>query len=51
MVRLRLSGRGAASGVEVEQYAAALARVADGRVTRIEVYPDLEAARAALHHW
>jgi ketosteroid isomerase-like protein len=51
MARLRLSGRGVASGIEVEQFAAALVRVTGGRVTRIEAYPDVEAARAALPDW
>src|SRR5215207_2182788 len=48
IVRLRLVGRGVASGIEVEQQAAALHRVENGKVTRIEAYPDVEAARAAL---
>lgn len=48
IVRLRLAGRGVASGIEVEQFAAAIHRVVDGKVTRIEPYPDLEAAQAAL---
>lgn len=51
IVWLRLAGRGVASGIEVEQFAATLVGVADGKVTRIEPYPDVEAARAALRGW
>lgn len=48
IVRLRLAGRGVASGIEVEQFAAAVTWVEDGKVTRIEPHPDVDAARAAL---
>jgi ketosteroid isomerase-like protein len=45
---LMLKGRGAASGIAVEQRAAVVHTVAGGKVTRMDVYPDVEAARAAL---
>src|SRR5688572_24976884 len=45
---LVLKGRGAASGIAVEQRSAVVHWVAGGKVTRMEPYPDLEAARAAL---
>jgi ketosteroid isomerase-like protein len=48
IVWLRLSGRGAASGIEVEQHAAVVSWVKDGKVTRMEPYPDMDEAREAL---
>jgi ketosteroid isomerase-like protein len=48
IVPLRLSGRGVASGIEVEQNAVAVLRVRDGKVTRIDPHPDLESAYASL---
>jgi ketosteroid isomerase-like protein len=48
IVWLRLSGRGAASGIEVEQHAAVVSWVEDGKVTRMEPYPDMDEAREAL---
>ena len=48
IVWLRLTGRGAASGIEVEQHAAVVVRVRDGRVTAMHPHPDMEAAREAL---
>ncbi|MEA2331979.1 MAG: SnoaL-like domain [Thermoleophilaceae bacterium] len=48
IARVRVAGRGATSGIEVEQFATALHWVTDGKVTRIEPHPDLDAARAAL---
>jgi ketosteroid isomerase-like protein len=45
---LRLTGRGSASGIEVEQYSAAVNWVVDGKVVRIEPHPDMDAARKAL---
>jgi ketosteroid isomerase-like protein len=45
---LRLTGRGVASGIEVAQLATAVISLDDGRVTRIDSYPDLESAREAL---
>jgi ketosteroid isomerase-like protein len=48
IVPLRLTGRGAASGIEVEQHAAVVVWVSDGKVTAMEPHPDIEAAREAL---
>jgi ketosteroid isomerase-like protein len=48
MVPLRLHGRGAASGIDVAQAGVAVLWVEDGLVARIEVYPNLDAAREAL---
>jgi ketosteroid isomerase-like protein len=48
VVRLRLSGRGTASGIAVEQHAAVVARVRDGKVTRLDPHPDIESALQAL---
>jgi ketosteroid isomerase-like protein len=45
---LRFKGRGASSGIAVEQRAAVVHRVAGGKVTRIDPHPDVEAARAWL---
>jgi ketosteroid isomerase-like protein len=48
IVRLRFTGRGAASGIEVEQHAAVVVWVRDGIVTAMQPHPDMEAAREAL---
>lgn len=48
IVDLVLKGRGVTSGIEVEQTSAVVHWIADGKVTRMDPYPDLEAARAAL---
>jgi ketosteroid isomerase-like protein len=48
IVWLRLSGRGAASGIEVEQHAAVATWVRDGKVTRMQPFPDIDAAREAI---
>jgi ketosteroid isomerase-like protein len=45
---VRFSGRGVASGIEVEQFAAVNVWVRDGKVVRMDPHPDLESARAAL---
>jgi len=44
IVPLRFTGRGATSGIEVEQPAVTVHFVRDGKVLRIEPYPDLESA-------
>ena len=44
---LRLTGRGTTSGIEVEQRAASVLELRDGKVVRIESHPDVEAARRA----
>jgi ketosteroid isomerase-like protein len=48
IVWIRFSGRGAASGIDVGQFAAVVQRVRDGKVTWMEAHPDMDAARAAL---
>jgi ketosteroid isomerase-like protein len=48
IVDLLLKGRGAVSGIEVEQRSAVVHWIADGKVTRMDPYPDVETARAAL---
>jgi ketosteroid isomerase-like protein len=48
IVDLVMKGRGVASGIEVEQRSAVVHWIADGKVTRMDPYPDLEAAREAL---
>jgi ketosteroid isomerase-like protein len=45
---IRFSGRGATSGIEVEQYAAVNVWVSDGKVVRMHPHPDMETAREAL---
>ena len=48
IVWIRLSGRGAASGIDVEQHAAIVVRVEDGKVSGLRPYPDMDSARDAL---
>src|SRR5512132_1349424 len=48
IVWIRLSGRGAASGIDVEQHAAIVVSVVNGKVARMRPYPDMDAAREAL---
>jgi ketosteroid isomerase-like protein len=48
LVWLILTGRGAASGIEVEQHAAVLVWLEDGKVVRMQPFADLDSARAAL---
>jgi ketosteroid isomerase-like protein len=48
IVDMLLTGRGAASGIPVEQGSAVVHWVAGGKVTRMDVYPDVETARASL---
>jgi ketosteroid isomerase-like protein len=48
---MRFRGRGVSSGIEVEQYAAVLSRVRDGKVVRMESHPDMETARAVARDW
>jgi ketosteroid isomerase-like protein len=45
---IRFTGRGATSGIEVEQYAAVNVWVSDGKVVRMHPHPDMETAREAL---
>jgi ketosteroid isomerase-like protein len=48
VVDLLLKGRGAASGIPVEQRAAVVHTVREGKVTRMDVFPDVASARASL---
>jgi ketosteroid isomerase-like protein len=48
LARIRLGGRGASSGLEVDLEAVVVHTLAAGRVTRIEPYTDIESAREAL---
>jgi ketosteroid isomerase-like protein len=48
IVWIRFAGRGAASGIEVEQFAAVIVSVVEGKVAGLEPHPDMETARAAL---
>jgi ketosteroid isomerase-like protein len=48
IVVMRLVGRGAASGIEVAQDAVVVNEVVDGKVRRMQPFPDLEAARDGL---
>jgi ketosteroid isomerase-like protein len=48
VVDLVMKGRGVASGIAVEQRSAVVHWIADGKVTKMNPYPDVEAARAAL---
>ena len=45
---MRFTGRGATSGIEVEQHAAVNVWVSDGKVVRMHPHPDMETAREAL---
>jgi ketosteroid isomerase-like protein len=47
LVSLRMAGRGATSGIEVDQEAVAVHELRDGKIVRIEAHPDLESARRA----
>jgi ketosteroid isomerase-like protein len=48
LVPLRLHGRGVASGIDVAQDGVAVVWAEHGLIARIEVYPDLDAAREGL---
>jgi ketosteroid isomerase-like protein len=48
IVDMLIKGRGAASGIPVEQGSAVVHTVTDGKVSRMDVHPDLEVARASL---
>jgi len=49
LTRIRLAGRGVSSGLEVDLEAVVVHTVADGKVTRIEPFVDLESARQSLN--
>jgi ketosteroid isomerase-like protein len=48
LAHVRLGGRGASSGLEVELESVVLHEFSEGLITRMRPYPDLESARAAL---
>jgi ketosteroid isomerase-like protein len=48
IVWMRFTGRGVSSGIDVEQYAAVIVWLEDGKVARMRPHPDMDAARAAL---
>jgi ketosteroid isomerase-like protein len=48
IVDMLVKGRGASSGIPVEQPSAVVHWVAGGKVTRMDVHLDVEAAREAL---
>jgi ketosteroid isomerase-like protein len=43
-----VKGRGAASGIPVEQASAVVHTITGGKVSRMDVHPDVEAARGSL---
>jgi ketosteroid isomerase-like protein len=45
---VRLVGRGATSGIEVDQQFVIVHEVENGKVKRMDPYPDIEAAREAI---
>ena len=47
IVEFVIRARGQASGIEAAQPAVAIATAADGKLTRLEFFTDLERARAA----
>ena len=48
LAHVRLAGRGVSSGLDVELESVVVHTVADGKVTRIEPFVDLESARESL---
>jgi ketosteroid isomerase-like protein len=48
LAHVRLSGRGASSGLDVALEPYVLHELSGGKIVRIRPYPDLESARAAL---
>ena len=48
LAHVRLSGRGASSGLDVSLDPYVMHELADGKIVRMRPYPDLESARAAL---
>jgi ketosteroid isomerase-like protein len=48
IAELILKGRGVASGIDVELPSAVVHWIEDGKITRMEPYPDLKSAREAL---
>jgi ketosteroid isomerase-like protein len=48
LAHVRLSGRGASSGLDVALEPYVMHELANGKIVRIRPYPDLQSARAAL---
>jgi ketosteroid isomerase-like protein len=48
LARIRLGGRGASSGLEVDLEAVVVHTVVGGKIVHMRPYPDLDAAREAL---
>ena len=48
IVDMLIKGRGASSGIPVEQRSAVVHWVAGGKVTRMDVHPDVEVAQVSL---
>jgi ketosteroid isomerase-like protein len=48
IAELRWMGRGAASGVEIDQRVVVLHEIDDGKIKRMDPYPDLDTALSAL---
>jgi ketosteroid isomerase-like protein len=51
IVPLRLTGRGATSGIEVTQHAVVVHWVEDGKVARMQPFPDLDSARDGVREF
>jgi ketosteroid isomerase-like protein len=49
IVAMLVKGRGSASGIPVEQASAVVHTVMGGKVSRMDVHPDVETARASLN--
>jgi ketosteroid isomerase-like protein len=45
---MRITGRGSASGIPVEQASAVVHTITDGKVARMDIYADVPTARASL---
>jgi ketosteroid isomerase-like protein len=48
LARVRLSGRGVSSGLEVGLESVVVHELENGRITRMSAHPDLDSARSAL---
>jgi ketosteroid isomerase-like protein len=48
IAELRWMGRGATSGAEIDQPVVVVHEIEDGKIKRMDPYPDLESARAAV---
>ena len=48
IARVQMTGRGTTSGIEVNLPVVVVHRVENGKIARMDPYPDLDAARAAI---